>query len=141
MICCAVAANGAFGLDGKLPWDIREELRHFRSTTLGKKVLVGKNTALPPLPGREVVIAQRDMPLTPDMVLIGGKTLIESLQANKIWEKWKLSVIQEDYLADVYYFPNLDDWEMIEERVEAGWCRKRQASVTIAYRTYQRRCR
>jgi hypothetical protein len=73
------------------------------------------------------------------MVLIGGKTLIESLQEDPIWNVWKLSVIQEDYPADVYFFPNLEDWEMIEERVEAGWCRKRQASVTIAYRTYQRR--
>ena len=139
MICCAVGSNGAFGFQDSLPWDIREELQHFKRTTLGKKVLVGKHTALPPLPGREVIRATRETVLTPDMVLIGGKTLIENVQHDPVWEVWKLSVIDQAYEADVYFFPDLDNWEMIEERVEAGWCRKKNISVTISYRTYQRR--
>lgn len=106
---------------------------------MGRRLLVGSHTVLPPLPGREVIRATRDTALSADMVLIGGKTLIESLQNEQVWHTWKLSVIDHPYEADVYFFPNLSDWEMIEERVEAGWCRKKSISVTIYYRTYQRR--
>jgi dihydrofolate reductase len=106
---------------------------------MGRRLLVGRHTALPPLPGREVVRATRDTPLEQDMILIGGKTLIECLQHDPVWETWKISYIDYPYEADVYFFPNLSDWEMIEERVEAGWCRKKSISVTIYYRTYQRR--
>ena len=139
MICCAVSSNGAFGYQNSLPWDIRGELQHFKRTTMGKKVLVGSNTVLPPLPGREIIKAERNTPLSSDMILIGGKTLIESIQHDPTWKIWKLSVIDYPYEADVYFFPDLTNWEMIEKRVEIGWCRKKEMSVTVYYRTYQRK--
>lgn len=36
--------NGAIGKDGKLPWHIPSELKHFRDTTMGHTVIMGLNT-------------------------------------------------------------------------------------------------
>ncbi len=53
----AVARNGVIGADGKIPWRLRGELEHFKETTMGGIVLMGRRTweglAVRPLPGRE----------------------------------------------------------------------------------------
>lgn len=64
----ARAANGAIGKDGVMPWHLPEDLAHFKRTTLGSPVIMGRKTweSLPPrfrpLPGRTnvVVTRQRD---------------------------------------------------------------------------------
>lgn len=64
----ARAANGAIGKDGAMPWHLPEDLAHFKRTTLGCPVIMGRKTweSLParfrPLPGRTnvVVTRQRD---------------------------------------------------------------------------------
>ncbi|MCC5996888.1 MAG: dihydrofolate reductase [Oceanicaulis sp.] len=52
----ARARNGVIGCDGELPWRLPSELRHFRSITSGKPIIMGRNTweSLPkkPLPHR-----------------------------------------------------------------------------------------
>jgi dihydrofolate reductase len=40
----AVGRNGAIGKDGKLPWRISEDLRHFKRVTLGHAVVMGRKT-------------------------------------------------------------------------------------------------
>lgn len=40
----AVADNGVIGRDGGLPWRLPEDLRRFKSQTLGKPVLMGRRT-------------------------------------------------------------------------------------------------
>ncbi|MFZ5567288.1 MAG: dihydrofolate reductase [Pseudomonadota bacterium] len=64
----ARAANGAIGKNGTMPWHLPEDLAHFKRTTLGAPVIMGRKTweSLPPrfrpLPGRTnvVVTRQRD---------------------------------------------------------------------------------
>ena len=60
----AHARNGAIGLDGKLPWYLPEDLKHFKRTTLGKPVIMGRKTWESlgrPLPGRKnIVITRQD---------------------------------------------------------------------------------
>lgn len=64
----ARAANGVIGKDNALPWHLPEDLAHFKLTTLGASVIMGRKTwdSLPPkfrpLPGRLniVVTGQRD---------------------------------------------------------------------------------
>ena len=64
----ARAANGTIGKDGVMPWHLPEDLAHFKRTTLGCPVIMGRKTwkSLPPrfrpLPGRTnvVVTRQRD---------------------------------------------------------------------------------
>ena len=63
----ARAANGVIGMQGHLPWHLPEDLAHFKRTTLGCPVIMGRKTwdSLPPkfrpLPGRaNVVITRQD---------------------------------------------------------------------------------
>jgi len=61
----ARAANGVFGRDGQLPWHLPEDLAHFKRTTLGCPVIMGRKTwdSLPPkfrpLPGRTNIVVTR----------------------------------------------------------------------------------
>ncbi|APW42279.1 dihydrofolate reductase [Rhodoferax saidenbachensis] len=61
----ARAANGVIGKDGTLPWHLPEDLAHFKRTTLGCPVIMGRKTwdSLPPrfrpLPGRTNIVVTR----------------------------------------------------------------------------------
>jgi dihydrofolate reductase len=62
----ARAANGVIGQGGALPWHLPEDLAHFKRTTLGCPVIMGRKTwdSLPPrfrpLPGRVNIVVTRD---------------------------------------------------------------------------------
>ena len=61
----ARSKNGVIGVDGGLPWHLPEDLAHFKRTTLGCPVIMGRKTwdSLPPkfrpLPGRANVVVTR----------------------------------------------------------------------------------
>ncbi len=61
----ARAANGVIGAGGTLPWHLPEDLAHFKRTTLGCPVIMGRKTwdSLPPrfrpLPGRLNIVVTR----------------------------------------------------------------------------------
>lgn len=61
----ARSRNGVIGKDGGLPWHLPEDLAHFKRTTLGCPVIMGRKTwdSLPvkfrPLPGRTNVVVTR----------------------------------------------------------------------------------
>ncbi len=61
----ARARNGVIGIQGKLPWHLPEDLAHFKRTTLGCPVIMGRKTwdSLPPqfrpLPGRINIVVTR----------------------------------------------------------------------------------
>lgn len=60
----AMADNGVIGNKGGIPWRLPEDMRHFKSLTLGKPNIMGRKTweSLPkkPLPGRTNIIVTRD---------------------------------------------------------------------------------
>jgi len=61
-LIAAVARNGVIGRGNTMPWHLPEDLRHFRETTQGHAVLMGRRTweSLPPkvrpLPGRRNLV-------------------------------------------------------------------------------------
>ncbi|EYT51642.1 dihydrofolate reductase [Leucobacter sp. UCD-THU] len=61
----AEARGGAIGRGGTMPWHLPEDLAHFKTTTWGAPVIMGRRTweSLPerfrPLPGRENVVVTR----------------------------------------------------------------------------------
>lgn len=62
-IIVARARNGVIGRDNALPWHLPEDLRHFRATTLGHPVVMGRHTFESigrPLPGRRNIVLSRD---------------------------------------------------------------------------------
>jgi dihydrofolate reductase len=61
----ARSRNGVIGKDNTLPWRLPEDLAHFKRTTLGCPVIMGRKTwdSLPPkfrpLPGRRNIVVTR----------------------------------------------------------------------------------
>lgn len=68
VIISAVSQDGVYGIDGRIPWRLKEELLHFKEKTLEQTVVMGRKTwlSLPksvrPLPGRcsIVISSQRE---------------------------------------------------------------------------------
>ncbi len=64
-IIAAIAQNNVIGQDGKLPWYLPEDLKHFKTLTTGHVVLMGRKTweSIPekfrPLPNRKSIVITR----------------------------------------------------------------------------------
>ncbi|WP_030669668.1 dihydrofolate reductase [Streptomyces sp. NRRL B-1347] len=62
----AQTLDGVIGADNGIPWRLPEDMAHFKATTLGHPVVMGRKTwdSLPPrfrpLPGRRNVVVTRD---------------------------------------------------------------------------------
>lgn len=62
-IIAAVADNGVIGRDNTLPWHLPQDLRYFKSVTMGHPVIMGRKNYEDigkPLPGRLNIIISRD---------------------------------------------------------------------------------
>ncbi len=74
----ARASNGVIGRDGRLPWHLPEDLAHFKRTTLGCPVIMGRKTwdSLPPkfrpLPGRANIVITRQAGWQPQGAVRAG---------------------------------------------------------------------
>ncbi len=73
VMVAAVADNGVIGLRGDIPWHISEDMKHFRETTRGHTLVMGRTTydgIGHPLPYRTNVVVTRDPTWTADGVLV-----------------------------------------------------------------------
>ena len=138
-LIAAVARNGVIGKDNRLLWHLPEDMRHFRETTRGKPVIMGRKTweSLPekfrPLPGRLNIVVSRDRhyPATgatvadslasaisaaqdaEEIFIIGGETLYR--QAMPLADRLYLTEIDRDFDGDAF-FPPLDRQAWQESR-------------------------
>ncbi|MRR50939.1 MAG: dihydrofolate reductase [Rhodocyclaceae bacterium] len=79
VIIAAVAKNGVIGKDNKLPWHLPEDLKHFKTLTMGHPMIMGRKTweSLPGrLPGRPHIVVSRDTSYQAD-----GAEVVHSLEA------------------------------------------------------------
>jgi dihydrofolate reductase len=61
-IIVAVAENGVIGRNGKLPWDLPDDLKRFKKLTMGHPIILGRRTWESigrPLPGRRMIVVSR----------------------------------------------------------------------------------
>ncbi|MFP5405889.1 MAG: dihydrofolate reductase [Gammaproteobacteria bacterium] len=59
----ARARNGVIGRGNAMPWHLPEDLRHFKTTTTGHAIVMGRRTFESigrPLPGRRTIVVTRD---------------------------------------------------------------------------------
>ena len=60
----AMADNGVIGADGRIPWRLSEDMKRFKTLTMGKPVIMGRKTweSLPrrPLSGRLNIVVTRN---------------------------------------------------------------------------------
>ena len=132
----AVARNGVIGKDNQLLWHLPEDMRHFRETTRGKPVIMGRKTweslpdAFRPLPGRNNIVASRNPAYQParatlastlndailkaggakEVFVIGGAELYRL--ALPIADRLYLTEIDQDFEGDAS-FPDIEksNWE------------------------------
>ena len=129
--------NGAIGLKGQVPWHLPEDLKHFKETTMGSPVIMGRRTYESigrALPGRTNIVLTRDasfhatgirvarsieeaLKLVADSSLafiIGGANLYcQALEKKIISSAW-ITEIDAEPNADTF-FPKLDEklWRRI----------------------------
>ena len=160
-LIAALAANRAIGKDNELLWQLPEDMRHFRETTRGKPVIMGRKTweslpeAFRPLPGRHNIVVSRDpdyqaagATLTgsladalrqaadvEEVFVIGGGELYS--QALPLASRLYLTEIEQDFDGDVF-FPEVQpqDWEEISRQPSQG-----TTGPLFSFAVYQRRAK
>ena len=63
VLVLAAAENGVIGRGDALPWELPDDLQHFKRTTLGRPIVMGRKTFDSvgfPLPGRRNIVITRD---------------------------------------------------------------------------------
>jgi dihydrofolate reductase len=138
-LVAAVAANGIIGVNGKLPWHIPEELKHFKKLTLGHPIIMGRRTwesLKGPLPQRENIVITRQAGYQapgaavassleaalamcigePVAFVIGGTELFK--ESLPVAAGMVLTEIQRDYEGDTW-FPKWERSEWKESQREA----------------------
>lgn len=133
----AHARNGVIGKEGKLPWYLPEDLKHFKRTTLGKPVIMGRKTWESlgrPLPGRRNIVVTRQTGFTaegaevysnlqdavaavkdePIAFILGGAQIYA--EAMPQIEVAHITVLNADFEGDAFFKPLTDDeWNLVEE--------------------------
>lgn len=139
----ATAADNVIGKDGKLPWHLPEDLRHFKALTMGKPVIMGRRTFESigcALPGRLNIVITRQAGYRADgcevvrcpadaltaagdadevMVIGGGEIYAQFLRRTDRIYRTRVDA----KVAGDTRFPPLDpdDWELVEsESFPAG---------------------
>ena len=138
----AIAQNGVIGDKNALLWNIKEDMRRFRTTTTGHPVIMGRKTFESigrPLPKRtNVVITRGDVqfegcvmahsleeaiakfPAEEEVFIIGGAQIYA--QALPLVDKLYLTIVHRDYEGDTS-FPEIDysEWrEISREEFDRG---------------------
>jgi dihydrofolate reductase len=67
--------NGVIGRNNSMPWHLPEDLRYFKRITMGKPVIMGRNTwesLGKPLPGRDNIVVTRNTNYHAEGALVVG---------------------------------------------------------------------
>jgi dihydrofolate reductase len=158
-LVAAVARNNVIGRHNTLPWHLPEDLKHFRETTMGTPVIMGRKTweSLPakfrPLPGRQNVVITRNADYlapggrvvtsvaaalaecgtVPDAYLIGGAELYR--QAIDAADRLSITEIDLDVPDGDAFFPTIDPsrWKEKDRRAQTS-----SNGLKFAFVTYER---
>ena len=74
-LIAALGKNGVIGIGNRLPWQLPDDLRHFKALTLGHPVLMGRKTFESlgrPLPGRRNIVITRNAHYRPEGAEVAG---------------------------------------------------------------------
>jgi dihydrofolate reductase len=138
-LVAAVASNGVIGVDGRLPWHLPEDLKHFKKLTLGHPIIMGRKTwesLGKALPGREnIVISSQPGYEAPGaavasslgaaLALCAGEPVIFVIGGNRVFidslpvaTGIVLTEIQREFAGDTW-FPDFDRSAWRETQREA----------------------
>lgn len=137
-IIVAKADNNAIGKDNQLIWHMPADLKHFKNTTMGHHIIMGRKTfesQKKPLPGRTSIVITRDKDYKAkgclivhsleeafnigkennqeEVFILGGAEIYKL--ALPYTDKIYLTEIKAEFEADTF-FPslNMEEWEEIK---------------------------
>lgn len=141
-IIVAMSSNRVIGIENRLPWRLPADLKHFKSLTVGKPIVMGRKTweSLPGLlPDRLHIVVTKDPTYSaeggvvvhsipeaiaaagdvPEIMIVGGAAFYE--QMIPLADRMYLTLVHADISGDAW-FPEYDEnqWhEVSRERHEA----------------------
>lgn len=132
----ATSENGVIGKNGSLPWDLPDDLKHFRDLTRGKTVIMGSKTYESighPLPKRRNIIISRDQNYQVEgcevvhspqealelaqndgeIMIIGGATIYEAFLplADRVY----LTRVHTQIEGDTFFTFDESKWQLTEQ--------------------------
>lgn len=135
MIAAVAKEDRAIGYQNQLLWHIPEDLAHFKKTTLGHPVVMGRNTYLSlgrPLPGRKNIVLTLDTEESfegvqmaysipealsmaaetdsDEIFIIGGASIYQALLPHS--DRLYITLVPGRYQADTY-FPAYDEFTKV----------------------------
>lgn len=158
-LIAAVAKNRVIGNNNQLLWHLPEDMRHFRETTRGKPVIMGRKTweSLPdsfrPLPGRLNIVVSRNPAYqaagatlagsleeairqagnAKEIFIIGGEELYR--QALPLADRLYLTEIENTFAGDAFFPEVLErEWEEASRKPQQG-----SSVLSFSFVRYQRR--
>lgn len=134
----AMTRNGVIGKDNDMPWHLPADLAYFKQTTLGKPIVMGRNTFNSigkPLPGRRNVIVSQTLSEAPvgtelvaspaaalellqgedEVMVMGGGQLYQAFLP--LSQRLYLTQIEADIGGDTYFPFHASDWHLQSEQV------------------------
>lgn len=163
VLIAAVARNGVIGADSDMPWRLPSDLKHFKTLTLGKPVVMGRKTFESlgrPLPGRPNIVISRSggfaasgaevvssleaalekatalaVDLDKDEIIVMGGGQIYS-QAMALADRLEITEVQADPAGDTH-FPAIDPANWREVARQKGE-RSERDSADFDFVTYCR---
>lgn len=155
IIIAAMAANRVIGRNNTIPWQIPEEIAHFKTTTMGHVVIMGRKTYESiggPLPGRRNIVVTANPSFRPHPACMVATSLPQALALCEGAEKafiiggaqlyhaalpfvhtLILTVIHQDFAGDAF-FPDFSSqpFHLVESQELAG-------TLPLTILTYRRR--
>jgi dihydrofolate reductase len=140
-LVAAYADNRVIGDQGRIPWHLPDDFAHFRATTLGGVLVMGRATYDSigrPLPGRTTIVLTRNPGWSAEGVLVAhsmedalalaaqqpGETYV--VGGTQVYEQ-ALPLATHQVLTEVHrvvdgdaYYPEFDLGEWVETRRESG---------------------
>ncbi|MGQ3890677.1 dihydrofolate reductase [Legionella sp. CNM-4043-24] len=155
-LIAAVDRQYALGKNNQLLCHLPADLKFFKQTTLGKPVIMGRNTFESigrPLPNRQNIVVSRSMPTiagiehatgiedalqkageAPEIMIIGGASIYE--QTLPLADRIYLTIIDNEFEADVF-FPLVDwsNWDCTQKEFRPS---DEVNTYNITFCTFQR---
>lgn len=145
----AIAQNRVIGLNNKMPWHISGDLKYFKAKTMGKPMIMGRNTfeSMGKLPGRTSIVISRNPEYVAGEGVIAVTSLDEAItHATKIAKRdeqdeimivggaqiYALALPQADrlYLTEVNIKPKGDAY--FPEFNRENWAETSRESITAS---------
>ena len=153
----AAAENGVIGRQGELPWRLSDDLRRFKTITMGKPIVMGRKTWESigrPLPGRQNIVITRQAGFTADgcdvvssveeaLQVAGGAEEVMIIGGSEIYalflphaSRLYLTRVHADVEGDAR-LPDLDlaAWHLVSEERRAA---DERNEFDVSFRTYER---